>query len=488
MEKVIYCTESEKKEKKDLAYYFLFALLSFLITCNSSTILLKEAFLNPDSYSYRYMGMLMAKGGLPYVDGFDNKGPFIYFLNYLGYCINKQYGVWLLELIFVFLFLVVAYRFSLRFLKGFTAFMAVIFSVSSLNSFFVGNMNEEYSLVFLTLGLLIFVDYSLFDNKSLLRIFICGACFGAVLLFKPNMIILWPFFCLYVVFDYLIKRHAFPAKFSFMFLAGFVTSIAPFMIWMLLKGVFTEYWKDCFVSNMAMTGGLFSGASLFDTTKSLFFTSMMEVHIFILLFLILKKKNVVFNLVYIAFMLVNLVMTCLSCIPYSHYGMILIPSFIYPVCAIVNYLSDTVLRNKKTTVNYLLAVLSVMFFVFLISNFFDFVKEVSSGNKPDRNKEQVISLILENTNENDRILVLGFRCSDYVLSDRLASTKFYYQLSNVHYADGDDVMIEDINSSLPKMVIVENENDFGDWFEYYEMYELIDMQNDVWLLKDEYTP
>ncbi len=467
---------------------FLFLFFAFGITCYSSTLLFITDCPHQDSYTFRYMGMLMAKGGLPYVDGFDNKGPLIYFLNFLGYCINKQYGVWVLELIFVFLFLVVAYRFSLRFLKGLTAIIAVIFSVSSLDGFFVGNMNEEYALVFLTIGLFIFVDYFLFDNNRSLRIFICGACLGAVLLLKPNMIILWPFFCLYVVIDYLKKKHVFPVKFTFTFLAGFVLSIAPFVIWMLSRGIFSEYWKDCFISNFAMAGGLFSVSAFFETTKSLFLTSMMEVHIFILLFLVFKKKNVVFNLVYIAFMILNLCVTCISCIAFSHYGMVLIPSFIYPVCALAKYLSDTVLNKKTGLINLILSVLSVMFYVFVISNLGVFFKRLADGNEMPKNKEREINLILENTSEDDRILVLGFDCSDYVLSERLSSSKFYYQLSNVHYPDGDNVMIEDINSSLPKMVIVENDADFGDWFKYFEMYEQIDMYCNVWLLKDEYTP
>ena len=62
---------------------FLFLFLAFGITCYSSTLLFITDCPHQDSYTFRYMGMLMAKGGLPYVDGFDNKGPLIYFLNFL---------------------------------------------------------------------------------------------------------------------------------------------------------------------------------------------------------------------------------------------------------------------------------------------------------------------------------------------------------------------------------------------------------------------
>ncbi len=187
-------------------------------------------------------------------------------------------------------------------------------------------------------------------------------------------------------------------------------------------------------------------------------------------------------------MLVNLFMSSMVCIPAAHYGMILIPSFLYPACAFVNYILENYHKIKKSIFNVLALVLSIGLIVFFTKNLSSFVIGMSEGNKLDSDKEQVISMITENTENDDRILVIGFRCSYYVLSDRLSSSQFFYQNVNVHYPDGDKIMIDDINSNLPKVLIVENDKDFGKWFEHYDCYELVDIQHGVWLLKDEYTP
>ncbi len=480
--------ESKSSKNKNIVYYCLFVLLSFFITCSSTSLLLKEDYLNPDSYVYRYMGMLIAKGGLPYRDGFDNKGPFLYILNFLGYCINKRYGVWIIEFIFVLAFLIASYKLALKFLDSFASFICVVFSINSFGVVFEGNMNEEYALFFLIVSIYIFVDYFIFDRVNIFKIFICGLCFSAVFLLKPNMVILWPIFCIYVVVDYLVRQKKFPVKFTIAFFAGAVSLAAPFVIWMGVTGILNEYWKDCFLTNFMMTEGMFIPYELFLTMKRFFFESMMEVHLVFLLFLIYKRKNVVFNFVYILFMFLNLYMTSMSCFNAMHYGMILIPCSLYPSCAFVRYCFDTKLKEKNKLIYLLLAVASAGLFVFLARNISKFCVSMSEGNSIDPFKGDIISLIEENTDPDDEILVIGYACSYYVLSDRIAPTKFFYQLIHVHYPDGDDIMKEDINSTRPKMIIFENDLAFGDLYEHLDCYELIDFEHGVWLLKDEYTP
>lgn len=72
-----------KKQKntiqiKTIAIILIIIVISFLITSYSSVI-------NPfsdddpyDSWIFRYMGMLILKGGLPYRDAFEQKGPLLF--------------------------------------------------------------------------------------------------------------------------------------------------------------------------------------------------------------------------------------------------------------------------------------------------------------------------------------------------------------------------------------------------------------------------
>nr|MBP8968543.1 glycosyltransferase family 39 protein [Lachnospiraceae bacterium] len=174
-------------KKFDYLTFAILGMLSFLITCASPTLVKASEFEDPDSSAFRYMGMLIAKGGIPYRDAFDNKGPLMYFIQYIGYILSKDYGVYIMEFIFVLSFLIVSYTISKRFMNSRLSLLSVILSSAPLGLFFMGNMTEEYSMFFLSTGLLIYIDYFLFGKQSSVRIIICGFCFGAVLFIRANM-------------------------------------------------------------------------------------------------------------------------------------------------------------------------------------------------------------------------------------------------------------------------------------------------------------
>lgn len=60
-------------------------------------------FLGNDSGVFLYTASLMKEGGIPYVDSWDHKGPFIYFIDLLGISIppNQQWGLFILQILLV---------------------------------------------------------------------------------------------------------------------------------------------------------------------------------------------------------------------------------------------------------------------------------------------------------------------------------------------------------------------------------------------------
>jgi hypothetical protein len=68
----------------------LASLLLSLLYCPPVDILVD------DKVIFRYAGLLMAKGGVPYIDLFDHKPPLIYFLYYAG-----PWGLWVIDSILV---------------------------------------------------------------------------------------------------------------------------------------------------------------------------------------------------------------------------------------------------------------------------------------------------------------------------------------------------------------------------------------------------
>lgn len=82
-----------------LGYLFL---LAFTVVMKSPVNLWKNGDAGNDSSIFRYVGLEMAKGGMPYRDSFDHKGPLIFIINCFGIWISYYRGVWLIELISLF--------------------------------------------------------------------------------------------------------------------------------------------------------------------------------------------------------------------------------------------------------------------------------------------------------------------------------------------------------------------------------------------------
>ena len=118
-------------------------------------------------------------------------------------------------------------------------------------------------------------------------------------------------------------------------------------------------------------------------------------------------------------------------------------------------------------------------------NIFSFLQSYNNGNPYHSYDRKVLDYIETNTGADDKILVLGYKCFYYVESDRLCSTKFYYQLNdNATYPDGVDAVISDINAELPELIIVEGGVDWEGLFGYYDRYDRVDGYPGVWKLRD----
>jgi hypothetical protein len=103
-----------------------------------------------DQGVYLYVGKQVLDGRIPYRDVWDHKGPLIYYINALGlWMTNSTWGVWFLEVIFLFLAAVFGFL-ALRMIFGpVIAFSSTILWLASLPRVLDhGNTVEEYSLLF----------------------------------------------------------------------------------------------------------------------------------------------------------------------------------------------------------------------------------------------------------------------------------------------------------------------------------------------------
>ena len=184
-------------------------------------------------------------------------------------------------------------------------------------------------------------------------------------------------------------------------------------------------------------------------------------------------------------MLFNLYMSCMAGVVYDHYGMILIPSLIYPASLLVKHVLEiNIFKIKKYYVYGFLTLISCVFYIGLCNNFVVFIQNIRDVDDLSNERTEVLNLIEAYTDEDDRILVLGYDPQLYIDADRLCSSKFYYSFFYDHYPDGTDAVIDDLNRELPKVVVCLNASDNMFLFLNYDKYDKV-YQHGVWVLIEE---
>ena len=191
-----------------ISCFFLFLATSFVVTYSYTTSPLFPI-RNLDSEIFQYMGYIILHGKIPYTDYFDHKGLFLYFFNALGLLISKQWGVLLLQILYLTIVLVVWYK-GIVVIKNQLLRIAIIpIALLCLHNYYNGgNLTEDWSLLFISFPIMRYIrntelNRTHFTSLELLQI---GICLGIITNIRINNIA--PLFGLFVICAYdAIKRH-----------------------------------------------------------------------------------------------------------------------------------------------------------------------------------------------------------------------------------------------------------------------------------------
>ena len=150
-----------------------------------------------DSSVFQTIALMMKKGYMPYRDSFDHKGPLIYIINYIGKSISNYRGVWVIEYMSLTATMCIFYLIAKIINKNcIQAIISVFAGESMLFQYFEGgNFTEEYAMLFIAVGICIFLDYMVKGKITRVRLIICGFCFGAVCMLRVNMVVVWIVYC-----------------------------------------------------------------------------------------------------------------------------------------------------------------------------------------------------------------------------------------------------------------------------------------------------
>ena len=469
-----------KNKRKDfiigtcLAIFFF--VVSFIFLIDSPMHIWRNSVTSVDSSVFRTIALQMKEGLLPYKDTFDHKGPLLFFINYIGTNISFNNGIWLIELISLFIACIFMYKVARLKTDKISSVFIVMISLSLLLNYFEGgNLTEEYALPFLCSSLYIFLDYLLNKKVTNFRLIMCGLSLGGVLLLKPNMISLWVIFVLVIFIECLLKKNYKDLKkFIIYFLLGLCIIILPFILWLGFNGILVDCWHSYIVFNGIYSSNL---TSIQDKLSSLLYfgNNLLLIFSFVICVILGYRNKEKIYYYHFAYLVLTLLFVCLSGAEFPHYGMNLVPCIIFPISS----LFDLCRKDRKHS--DLMIIFVSMFFVYnvifpnwvklgklFVTSYFD-----HSLNESEQRYLDISNIIKLNTIENEKISVYGNRNIYYLLSDRLPGSKYSYQIP-IGWVSGDimDQYYNDLINNDIRLIVIDSNRiddkmiDFLDKFEY----------------------
>ena len=440
------------------------AIAAFLFLFEAPVNIWKSADVFTDAGVFKTVAMMMERGYMPYRDSFDHKGPVLYILNYFGNIIGGYRGIWVIELIFMLVSILMIYKIARLSIGVVQSVVVTGASMTLLFSYFEGgNFTEEYAIGFIAVSQYIFLDYLLNEKITKLRLVICGASLSAVLLLRPNMIAVWIVFALAVLYK-VIKENKISDLIYFLtwFIIGIFLIMLPILVWLIYNNSLEWCWK-VYIEFNTMYVSEEGGLSLFKTrwTTFLFFmdTTIFLIATIVQVYICCKKREWV-DVAYLAYMGLSLFFICLSGLLCGHYGMVLVPVVAYPISQLFKLIKDI---SDKSVAEIMSLLVSLYFLgVLILPNWLylgSTIPSVYDARMEDQRSDvvkQIAYIIQENTAEEDVISVYGNWGMIYVASDRMHATRYSYQfpIGEVMPEIMDDYF-EGLESELPKIIVTQ---------------------------------
>jgi hypothetical protein len=442
--------------KANKKIYFWLFIIAFAVAFSSTYNPFNFRRMHIDSSVYITIADGITRGLLPYRDFVDNKGPLTYLLSVPGLFLGKFTGIWITEIILLFITGLFSYKTALFFGDRNKALPATVFSFVVLLAFFkVYAGTEEYSLPFLMISLYLFTKYYFSKNRdfSFFELIILGICFICAILIRLNMFPLWFGFCAVIFLEEILSRRFKKlCKYITGFCCGIIIIFIPVFLYLKINFIWNEF------LNQVIFGGAakgFSVGGLKEFTKNFYLVLNRNLSIIPLVigvfWIITKYKKINFGY-YIGFSLSYFFMLLFLSFSSgdSHYNMVLVPYFI-PALVFLICIMDSVFSILKYK-NLIL----VLFFCFVFSEglvkyFYDLSKITF-----DKSGSQLIKagkMIDENTKPGDKIISLGFNGYIYSFTQRNIASRYCYQGSGLDYIPGaKNEFISDITINKPVVI------------------------------------
>ncbi len=442
-------THTHNSIRNKIIYIAVLSILSLLLALLCFSNPFSKVGTATDSSVFIYIAKRINEGELPYRDYFDHKGPILYLINWVG--VNFCGGIWLIE----YLTILITVLFTQKILKKVFEFNDLEASFLNLviNSnliFFLtgGNYTELYALPVITLALYLMLTIRERDKKR--YHFFIGLLMGLVFCLRANMIAVWLTYYLMVTMKCLKNKKVKEFLSIFIYSSlGFLSVLGIMAIFLAKLDILKECIECYLLFNLKYA--VYSQRNLLSIVNYFVLSSNSILYFVILLFLgIMLQKLKLFSLCY---MLLSFAIVLQPRNPFLHYGIILVPTFIIPIANLYSWLKKN-LKEKISRNVVIITFLSCLLIWPLLQYLVRFTMINRLGNIKS-NKIEVAQYITANSLEKDKILVVGNDCEIYLLTNRIAASKYLYQ-TPIYKVDSNLLkqLLKDIEENKPQLIIV----------------------------------
>lgn len=461
--------------KKNLLFITVTLILFFLLRFPS----LFEPYWYGDEGIYQAMAIAMQDGRTLYSGIWDNKPPLLYVL--YEWLWGDQFSVRLASIISgmgsIFLFFLLSYKLffnpthkknlRLYLIYGVTLLYAVFFGLP----LFEGNIaNAENFMSLPVLASLYFV-YLYTEKKNNNYLLIAGICASIAFLFKAVGIfdlLTGIFFLVFLSFkkDSAFKLHLKPLG---IFIVSFLVPIVLVSFYFFFKGAFIDFFQAAFQQNI----GYVSYQNTFIISQGLLLTKIVFLVLFLIFIFSMRNKiskESLFIFIWVAFSLFN---SFFSHRPYTHYVLVLLPSF----CLLLGLIfsskfSENKFERKFMPIFSAICILLLIIIVFnnfwlgkrpwtYYPNFFSFITGTKNttdyytyfdSNTP--RDYQIVDYLKPMLTENDNIFVWGNNAQLYKMLNKVPPGRFTVAYHITAMDSTIDETYTDILKQDPKFIII----------------------------------
>lgn len=198
-----------------------------------------------DKIIFHYAGLLIAKGGIPYLDLFDHKPPLVYFFNYAGLMLGS-WGLWLIDTILVAGAAFLLYERSCEKRLPYPYILPLFFNLLIRNYLVCEGigMTRAYTAIFLLLAFCILI------GRSRRTFFWLGLLTAATFLMQQDQLL-----PLLPLLAYAFASGRPPTRETLKRLTesavGFLVITVPILLYIGIHHALTPFWRDAFLFNFS---------------------------------------------------------------------------------------------------------------------------------------------------------------------------------------------------------------------------------------------